>query len=194
MPRQVKKTSIKLNLGCGDNKMDGYVNIDVEPNCKPDLLWDFVTKPLPYEDDIVDEVVLFHCIEHIRKFLHPRILTHIRRVLKPEGLLLVSYPEFERCVENWKSNYRGQKDFWEKTIFGRQLFPSDHHVCIMHTPDFTKLLRSQGFTKILVRPEVEEPHNTIVKSIKNSLFTTYEKLIEQDMTSTKFKRIRVDRS
>ena len=32
------KKPLKLNLGCGSNKLLDYVNIDGEASCKPDVL------------------------------------------------------------------------------------------------------------------------------------------------------------
>jgi predicted SAM-dependent methyltransferase len=181
----------KLNLGCGSNKLPGYINIDVEPSCNPDIVFDFVNKKLPYGDDSIDEIVFFHCIEHINKNLHQRLLTDLWRVLKFGGELYISYPEFTKCYENWKSNHRGQKKFWEATIFGRQAYPSDFHVCIMHTPDFEKLLTNVGFKNILSTPEAAELHNTVINCQKKSKPTGYEDVLRTDMEKTRFKRVRL---
>ena len=45
---------------------------------------------IPMEDDSVDVVVTFETIEHIQD--HTRFLREIKRVLKPDGLLLISTP------------------------------------------------------------------------------------------------------
>lgn len=183
--------AVKLNLGCGTNKLPGYVNIDVEPQCKPDLVCNFVNDRLPYKDNSIDEVVLFHCIEHINKGLHRLIISEIWRVLKPGGEFYISYPEFTKCYENWKSNYRGQRKFWEATIFGRQLYPSDYHVCIMHTPEFIKFLRQHGFDFIFSCPEIAEQYNTVVNCVKGDKPTGYEEIIKRDMSMAKVKRVRL---
>ncbi len=175
---------LKLNLGSGSNKIPGFINVDNEPTCKPDLLHDFINKKLPYKTDSVDEIVLFHCIEHICKPLHKRILTEMWRVLKPGSPVIISYPEFIRCFKNWKYNYRGKREFWEHTIFGRQLYPSDYHVCIMHTPEFIELLQDNGFTSITHNPEPKELHNTVVKAVKGPKPPNYEDLILSDMNNT----------
>src|SRR6266850_2009134 len=31
---------MKLNIGCGENKLEGYVNVDIEESVKPDLAID----------------------------------------------------------------------------------------------------------------------------------------------------------
>lgn len=186
----LKKTGpLKLNLGCGNNKITGYVNIDVEPSVKPDKVCNFLIEALPYEDSSVAEILLLHTIEHIRKDYHPRILSEIQRVLKSDGRVLIAYPEFLKCVENWKTNHRGKKTFWEHTIFGRQLYPSDFHVCIMDTAEFTKTLRNYGFKNISSRPEPDEPFNTIITAVKGQAKLRYENLVRDDMSTIKFERV-----
>lgn len=178
--------SLKLNIGCGTNKIDGYVNIDIEPNVKPDLIHNFVNQQLPYKDKSVDEIVCFHTIEHIHKHFHKRILVDCWRVLKPQGRIIITYPEFLKCVKNWKVNYRGRKEFWEKTIFGRGLYLSDLHVCIMHTPEFLDTLLDCGFTNVVATPEKDEFWNTIVTGVKGTKPLNYEDMVKSYVNNLRF--------
>jgi len=175
--------SLKLNLGCGLNKIKGYINIDVEESVTPDLVHDFTKSPLPYGDDMVDEVIMFHTIEHISKRYHKAILGEIWRVLKPNGKFYCSFPEFNKCVDNWRNNKGGIKDFWEATIYGRQLYPSDYHVCIMDSHDFSVLLWTLSFTEIANCQEPVENYNSIVYCVKGEQLDSYEKQVLQDMSS-----------
>lgn len=184
------KKPLRLNLGSGDTKIDGYVNIDVNAALKPDLVHNFITEQLPYKDNTVDEIIFFHCIEHIRKIYHRRILAECWRVLKPKSRIIISYPEFTKCYKNWKTNYRGKKDFWEATMFGRQSHAADFHVCPMNTPDFQTMLLECGFTELLTKPEILELHNTTVTGIKGLKSIDYETMVKDSVTNLKFKRIR----
>lgn len=56
---------MKLNLGCGFNKYDGYVNVDSSPACAPDVVWDLEHTPWPWEDSSVDEILMEHVLEHL---------------------------------------------------------------------------------------------------------------------------------
>jgi predicted SAM-dependent methyltransferase len=55
---------MKINLGCGFNKLDGYTNVDKDEGCKPDLVFD-CEKIWPLEQSLVEEIVMYHSIEHM---------------------------------------------------------------------------------------------------------------------------------
>lgn len=56
---------LKLNLGCGYKKMEGFVNVDEDERCHPDVVHDISVTPWPFEDDSVDEIALIHVLEHV---------------------------------------------------------------------------------------------------------------------------------
>ena len=54
-----------LNLGCGEKRMDGFVNVDVTDRTKPDLVHDLNVLPWPFESDTFDHVKAFDVVEHL---------------------------------------------------------------------------------------------------------------------------------
>jgi SAM-dependent methyltransferase len=56
---------IKLNLGCGYNRLDGHVNVDLSAVCSPDLVANLEEIPWPWATDSVDTVVFNHSLEHM---------------------------------------------------------------------------------------------------------------------------------
>lgn len=170
----------KLNLGCGRSKIAGYINVDNEKSTEPDVIADF-TSTLPFEDASQDEVLLFHTIEHIQKRYHGQVFAEIRRVLAEDGIFMCSFPEFKHIAKNWLDNVGGQRDFWEATIFGRQIYPSDHHVCAVDSMELAALLEQVGFRDIIVRMEPGHNYNTIVKCTKGTPFMTYEELVYKEI-------------
>jgi hypothetical protein len=56
---------LKLNLGCGDKRLSGWVNVDYVEDCNPDMVCDLEQFPYPWETDSVDEILLSHVLEHL---------------------------------------------------------------------------------------------------------------------------------
>jgi predicted SAM-dependent methyltransferase len=174
LKRLSKQGKLVLNLGCGSNKIKGALNIDKEKSCKPDMLLDFA-KDLPFPNDFVDKIFFFHVIEHIKEVDHLDLLKEFRRVLKKDGQLYISYPEFVVCAKNYIDNVGGHRDFWRNTIFGRQLYPSDYHIALMDSRKFVNLLDQAGFGNILVVEESkQEPYNSLAYATKIGPKLTYE--------------------
>ncbi|PKL49334.1 MAG: methyltransferase type 11 [Candidatus Riflebacteria bacterium HGW-Riflebacteria-2] len=55
----------KLNLGCGEFKKDGYVNVDCFSVSEPDVTHDLNSFPYPFEDNSFLVVEADHLLEHL---------------------------------------------------------------------------------------------------------------------------------
>jgi len=78
--------AVKLNLGCGLRKLEGYINIDNRPEVEPDFVCD-LSEGFPWDDNSIDEVRAYDFLEHIRAG-QPVVdlIEEIYRVLKPGGI------------------------------------------------------------------------------------------------------------
>ena len=59
---------MKLHVGCGTKKLEGWINIDGVSSCQPDLVHDLCT-PLPYGDLSADELKAEGVLEHLDKYM-----------------------------------------------------------------------------------------------------------------------------
>ena len=73
---------LKLNLGCADRPMRGYVNVDLVPPC--DQVAD-LEKLWPWQDSSIAEIQAWDIFEHLPSKLHTMNEAH--RVLAPGGKL-----------------------------------------------------------------------------------------------------------
>jgi len=171
---------IKINLGCGDQKWDDFLNVDKDESMKPDLVMDIARAKYPWADGTIEEIWLCHTIEHISKRYWDHLFGEINRVLKVDGKFYLSYPEFTTCYMHWSSNYQGRKEFWEATIFGRQNTTDDYHVAICHTPDLYIYLEERGF-HVEHHTNDGEGHNTVLEMVKDDVIRTREDIINDEI-------------
>lgn len=80
------KKIIKLNLGCGGDYKQSYVNIDNNHKIKADIYADFINK-IPAKSESVDEIYCKNLFEHIPNPLN--FLIEIKRVLKKGGKAII---------------------------------------------------------------------------------------------------------
>jgi SAM-dependent methyltransferase len=84
----------KLNLGCGQDFMEGYVNVDFHDHVNIDVQHDLNRFPYPFAEASFDEVFASHVLEHLdRPF---EVMKELHRILKPGGKLIVKVPHFSR--------------------------------------------------------------------------------------------------
>ena len=85
---------MKLNLGCGQNRLEGYVNVDREAAVAPDLVMDLEKFPWPIEDSSVEEVVATHVLEHVgaQAPVFIGIMRELYRVCRPGARVRIAVP------------------------------------------------------------------------------------------------------
>jgi hypothetical protein len=95
------KTNLKLNLGCGRNIKQGWVNVDfAERENKPDIICD-LTKEFPFESDSCSFIYAEHFIEHL-EWLDGRILlVRCFKSLQERGVLRIVFPDFEKIFRSY---------------------------------------------------------------------------------------------
>jgi len=62
---KIADRKIKVNLGCGVQHIDGFVNVDNSDLVKPDVKHDLMQFPWPFADDSVDHIVAKDILEHL---------------------------------------------------------------------------------------------------------------------------------
>jgi hypothetical protein len=86
--------NLKLNLGCGHNKLAGYINVDSAPECQPDLVCNLDHTPWPWQDSSVAQVVLFHALEHMGATSSGffALMQELYRVCQPGAIVKITVP------------------------------------------------------------------------------------------------------
>lgn len=84
----------KLNLGCGEDKKEGYVNVDFHSHVNPDVVHDLNSLPYPFDSNSFEQIDAFHILEHLDQPLF--VMKELHRILRPNGLLRIKVPHFSR--------------------------------------------------------------------------------------------------
>lgn len=93
--------TVRLNLGCGDKILPGYVNVDVvesRAGKRPDVICDLHALT-PFETDSVDEVLAVHVVEHFWRWEIEAVLREWVRVLRPGGRMVLECPNLQSACE-----------------------------------------------------------------------------------------------
>lgn len=77
---------MKLNLGCGNKKMKGYLNCDKSPLVNPDKIVD-MEKKLPFRKNSIDEVFMGSSIEHVTNFIP--LMHELHRICKKDSIIKI---------------------------------------------------------------------------------------------------------
>lgn len=136
---------VKLNLGCFDKKMPGMTNVDIRPDCNPDVV-DDAFKLETFKEDSVDLIYSSHLFEHLNYVQAQAALARWYAVLKPGGVLRIAVPDFEALCKRY--SYTGDLEEIRNSISGSQLHPFDFHFCVYDEKYLTKLLTNAGFGEI----------------------------------------------
>jgi SAM-dependent methyltransferase len=95
----VKAGGNKLNLGCGGRKkLKDFINIDREPDAKPDECFDIGTQYWPFAVDSVSEIRAHHILEHLTLEGFYHVLKEAYRVLQPDGVMSIQIPNVKHDV------------------------------------------------------------------------------------------------
>ncbi len=89
---------MKLNVGCGNKRIDGYIGVDKYPCDAVEYVCDIENEKLPFEDDSVSGIMMDNVIEHIVDI--PKVMGEMIRVSKPGSLITIITPHFS-SISSW---------------------------------------------------------------------------------------------
>lgn len=170
---------VRLNLGCGDKILAGYINIDTassRKDKKPDIVAD-IRNLKNIKTGIADEILSVHVIEHFYYWEVVPLLEGWKRLLKPGGKLIIECPNLlhacQMIINNPQQASRpdqhGQMSMWP--LYGDPSW-KDPLMCHKwaYTPESLKAVLSQaGFVDVKQEAAVyklREPRDMRITGIK----------------------------
>ena len=102
---------IKVELGCGRTKSEGYIGIDRFPLPGVDIVADLNDR-IPMDDNSVDVLFACHSLEHFEDIKH--IMEEIYRICKPNAIIHILAPYYNTTTN--LANYYHMQVFNEETF------------------------------------------------------------------------------
>lgn len=96
---------MKINLGCGTNKLDGWQNFDADVD---------ITKRLPFDDECADFVFAEHVVEHVTYEQALAFFAECHRVLKVSGVCRIAVPSVVRVWREATPDYMQFTRKWSR--------------------------------------------------------------------------------
>lgn len=87
-----KESNSKLDIGCGNNKLSGYIGIDILDYPEVDIVDDYLNVLEVIEDSKISTIHCSHFLEHISN--PSQFLTACSKVLKQGGTIQIDVPHF----------------------------------------------------------------------------------------------------
>jgi SAM-dependent methyltransferase len=136
----------RLHIGCGQEALPGWVNIDTRQLPGVDRVLD-VRQGLPFEDVVA--IYAEHFLEHLALEEGLAFLRECRRVLAPEGILRLSTPNLDWV---WATHYRSQwpsdADALHDCLQLNRAFHGWGHRFLYNGPMLAAALKSAAFARI----------------------------------------------
>jgi predicted SAM-dependent methyltransferase len=175
----------RLNWGCGSAGEPGWINSDVKDGPGIDVSAD-IRDGLPIDTDSLDYIVSIHALPMVPYPDVVAVLTELRRLLKPGGVLRLGLPDLDKGIDAYQ---RGDRSYFlvpdddVQSLGGKlivQMLWYGYSV-LMFTADFAEeLLRKAGFHDVrhcsyrqtssnygeIVELDNREPESLFVEAIK----------------------------
>lgn len=153
---------IRLNVGCGPKKYDGYINVDVSDTYEPDRLDNATTlETFNGNEGTIDEIRSEHLFEHILPWDTTKVLERWKELLKKGGFVSIEVPDIlaaaQRIVEEhermeWNPKHRFDEKLTLYPLYSnpnQRNVPWDRHMWGYSVKTLTQLLEDHGFTDVV---------------------------------------------
>ena len=181
---------MKLNLVCGNKKLEGFINIDLTEYCNPDLLLDLENTPYPFKSNSVSEIRMKSVMEHLpvapNKFF--KILQEIYRISANNCVIKVECPhphhrwQVVDFTHQKPIHYEGiqmlSKNFASPNSAGKHKNASGHHIRCR--------LREITEYSYNLDPQAQHHIERVLGSFNKELISSYVHLFNNIAATQKF--------
>lgn len=137
---------IRLNVGCGPQDFEGYINVDMRDLPNVDIISD--ATHLPFENGEVDKIFASHLLEHFTRIqAEHEVLPYWYDLLKDSGELILLLPNIGAMAKKYSE---GEIEFEQLALLisGGQEYKGNYHYAAYNPEMIRNLLNKCGFVHV----------------------------------------------
>jgi len=138
-----------LHVGCGDINSPDFINLDARPMPHVHIVSKNIFQLRMIPDACLDMVYMSHVLEHVPRGQVLQTIKEMARVLKPDGVLRISVPDFDHIVHLYQASGNDINSI-APALMGGQNYKFNFHYAVFNKTYLADLLEKGGFHKIIV--------------------------------------------
>jgi predicted SAM-dependent methyltransferase len=149
---------IKLHLGSGGKKIDGYKNIDIRylPGVEEVANVRFLRS---YKNGTVNTIYASHVLEHFGRWEYQAVLERWYEVLEEGGILRIAIPNFESICQWYLKT--GDLSKIMGLLYGGQDYDENFHYVTFDFNSIERDLKRIGFKEVRIYDREKTEHSQI---------------------------------
>jgi hypothetical protein len=151
---------MKLNLGCGWNYLEGWVNLDASAESAADRTMPAHDLDLP--DGAVSEIKALQLVEHLGFFKAKYFLSECWRVLAPGGRLTLETPDIEKTFRVFLDGDHKAREAALGWVYGAET-PGMNHLYCFPKELLAELLAEAGFLAAAPEEFLYQPYRPALR-------------------------------
>lgn len=173
-PAQRPPALKKVQFGSGGNKLDGWLNLDLETD---------IRKKLPFTDGSVSHIYGEHCLEHISHQESWNFFSECHRILAKGGVLRIAIPDFTKLEREMIPEYQaavkagGHGDGTKQSSLKAVVF-SHGHRSVWNSALLRSFLKAVGFS--VSAPAYGESSHSALVGVENHWRAVGRKVAENE--------------
>jgi len=133
----------KLNIGCGKDIREGWVNVDIRELPGVDVVCD-IRNWTPFVDGRFEEVLMQDVLEHFSIKESKTVLEEVYRIAKQGCTLTIEVPNILMQAQQWLNNEITTERF-SVIVYGHQDYPENAHKQLFDEGRLAECVVAAGF-------------------------------------------------